>query len=279
MLDNTRYNEALESSANYEGDINQPWLQIFLDEEFRTQEALRNLDATKETPPSQIPEINRIHINPKLLSGLPANFIVEFLGMPRAGKTTVIQACQTTLGNSFQGLEEGTKRLVDWQSKYKYDDPFLYHVYTSIETMRLFDIAKQTPPGRIFLQDRGLVDRKIFRRSLFIAGQADPSAIKEEADIFKMYPFTPPYGLGFVILCLVRPDIAIFRDGPRDKQGSIINKQFLGTLYEQYLRFHEEVLSQKRYYPAYLAIDMEQDSEKVQAQIETAIQQVVSQIK
>ena len=87
MLENWRFNRALEAySKRAESDRR----QIFLDEEYRTQTALNQLGVKDNKSPSEIPHVGTLLMAPELIPNLRVPYAVEVLGMPRSGKSTVI---------------------------------------------------------------------------------------------------------------------------------------------------------------------------------------------
>lgn len=85
MLENWRYNRALEGNKRYPDSSSR---DIFLEQEYLTQVALDRLGVKGVTSPSEVSKVGSLFMAPESIPGLRVPYAVEVLGMPHSGKTT-----------------------------------------------------------------------------------------------------------------------------------------------------------------------------------------------
>lgn len=263
MLENRRYNRTLEASSK---QARSGGRGIFLSEEYRTQNALKQLGIKMNTPLFEIPHIDTLRMVPDLIPLLEHPYVIEVLGMPRAGKTTV-------MGRYLEELWSRDKRhkihLVDGAGvtmkqefgEQRHSDPFQYSMLRG-EAIFLGYIGamEQMDDGVcVVASDRGMVDRRVFRRALFSQGHVNPEIIINEKQF--MYGLeNTPIQLGGIVMLMVHPEESMRRS---EGVGPIANMDFLPRLYEQYLRLHLQILQNEVPYCMYTCINGEGDREKV----------------
>lgn len=263
MLDNERYNRAILANENYtKSDLR----QLFLEEEFKTQNSLRDLGIQKETTPSQVPHTGTILMAPELIPDLRIPYAVEVLGMPRAGKTSLINRYLIDLWQRKERhkvtlVNEGARSIKEEYGDLRYSDPFSYSMLggTASFVGYIEKLQNVNQGMRVMISDRGQIDRSVFRRTLFSQGHVDPKLMANE-DEFRHGLENTPVQMGGVILLMTRPETSLIRS---KKVGPVANMEFLPLLYEQYWRLHNEILKGRVPYRIYTCIDGEKDQEGV----------------
>lgn len=280
MIESWRYQRALRANAL---DREPPYqnLQVYLDQEHITQSALAKLGVGVEGLPKEIPEIDKVVLIPELIKNRSAPFIVEVMGMPQAGKSSSInhfleQTWLTDQRGKIRLVQEGARTIPDEYQDFKDEDPFTFHLMAGNVTFTgLLGQVRDVGQFSVLLQDRGMLDRRVFRRALFFRGKVHPGWMAEEA-FWADGLETPMFPIGGLVMCLVTPETSLAREGPREKPGSVMNADFLKTLYEQYLRFHYEILSEQLLMPSYACLDMECEPEDRFRKFNNAIGQILS---
>lgn len=263
MLENDRYNRALEASGKYPESNSR---DIFLSEEYRTQLALGQLGVKDNMAPSEVPHVGTILMAPELIPNLRVPYAVEVLGMPRAGKSTVIDRYLRELWSRDERykvylVDEGVKTIKDKFGDLPYSDPFQYSMLGGMVTfVGYIDALRNVNTGmRVVTSDRGQIDRRVFRRTLFGQGHVNPGIAADEGQF--MYGLeNTPVQMGGVIMLMIRPEETMRRT---EKRGPVVNMDFLPRLYEQYWRLHWEILQGEIPYRIYTCIDAEKDGEEV----------------
>lgn len=276
MLENDRYGRAIEAS-NKCGKPNSR--DIFLDQEYLTQIAFEQLGVRDSISPSDVPRVGTLLMNPELIPDLRVPYAVEVLGMPRAGKTTVINRYLQELWlrderHKVALVDEGARTIKQEFGSLRYSDPFQYSMLGGTVTFKGYiDSLRNANLGmRLVISDRGQVDRRVFRRAQFSQGQVNPEIMADEEQF--MYGLeNPPIQMGGVIILMVRPEETMKRN---EKLGPIVNMDFLPRLYEQYWRLHWEVLQGEIPYRIYTCIDAEKDAEEVHERFKYAMDTVLN---
>src|SRR3990167_5400576 len=159
MLENNRYNRALIASCNYsEADSR----DIFLSEEYRTQSALKDLGVKDGTSSSEVPHVGTLLMAPELIPNLRVPYAVEVLGMPRAGKSTIIDRYLKELWSRDERhkvhlVHEGATTIKDEFGDLRYSDPFKYSTFGGTATFAGYiDALKNVNTGmQVVTSDRG----------------------------------------------------------------------------------------------------------------------------
>jgi len=173
MLENWRYNRALEANGK-QAEHN---TDIFLEEEYRTQVALAYLGVREAESPSEVLKVGSLFLRPELIPGLRVPYAVEVLGMPHSGKSTAITRYLKELRgrnerNKVALVKEGAGAIKAKYKDLRELDPFAYSLLGGTATFKGYISAlKNVNAGmRMAASDRGQIDRRIFRRSLFSRG-------------------------------------------------------------------------------------------------------------
>lgn len=238
MLENERYNRAIVANGKQpESDSR----NIFLEQEYLTQRALEQLGARDNISPSDVSHVGTLLMTPELILNLRVPYVVEVLGMPQAGKSTVINRYLQELWsrnerNKVALVNEGARTIKKKFGDLRYTDPFQYSMLAGTTTfMSYIDALKNVNSGmRVVTSDRGQIDRRVFRRTLFSQGQVGSELMADE-DQFMYGLENTPIQIGGVIILMIRPEESMRRS---EKPGPVINMDFLPRLYEQYWRLH-----------------------------------------
>lgn len=257
MIENWRYNRALEAIEKQGSSESR---NIFFEEEYRTQSALRELGVEDDKSPSEIPKVGRLLMRPEAIPSLRIPYAVEVLGMPHTGKTTLINLYLNELWrrnerNKVTFVEEGAKAAKKYLDT-RESDPFTYSLLCgNMNFVGYLSALKDVKSGmRMVVSERGQIDRRIFRRALFSCGDVSPNVMKAE-DEFMNNLENAPIQIGAVIILMARPQISFSRGKP----GPVTNMEFLPKLYEQYWRLHKEILNGDLDWRVYACIDVEDD--------------------
>ena len=271
MLENWRYNRALESISKYPNIDSR---DVFLDQEYRTQIALKQLGVKDNVSPSDVPHVGTLLMSPELIPNLRVPYAVEVLGMPRSGKSTMINRYLMELWSRNERhkvalVDEGARSLKQEFGDLRNSDPFAYSMLAGIITFTHYiDTLRNTNTGmRMVTSDRGQIDRRAFRRVLFGRGEVNPEIMADENQIIDDLENTP-IQLGGIIMLMMRSEEAMRRS---EKPGPVANMDFLPRLYEQYWRLHWEILQGEVPYRIYTCIDAEKDQEEVYERFEFAM--------
>lgn len=226
----------------------QLWWQVYRSQVVFTELELRRLGVSYDTPPSAIPDINTVqNLDPvriKTELGL-----IEIIGMPGAGKDTVIAEVEKQgIPNIACAPEEGYW----WAHK---ESPFTklrerhFQVYggTDMEIDEVIDklsFSKEEPTGAALL-NRTIPDNFLaFGYSFFLSGNLGVKDLLLSQKMFHYFQYSPTKKVGDNLECLenitaatfifmIRPEVTLERI-PR--RGRILETNFLNLLYSQYLR-------------------------------------------
>ncbi|GEM_PF-2153780 len=158
---------------------------------------------------------------------------VEFMGMPKTGKTTQIDLVEDALEDN-NGYKVGSVAESAMKSPLDKDNHFKYNAWCFHETAnKIMEQQLRDDLDYLFV-DRGIYDRMVFDDVLYKKSKIS----KESRDIHKEYvkQFTDLEDK--VVAFLVEPQTSLereFGDG-----GRVMNGDFLGILYESY----QDILSQ-----------------------------------
>ena len=281
MLDNERPNhtyreslieqellriEALRGSV----DLTDPmFISVLMEQHYQTQNAFMHLGMDKIVQPSEVLHVGDHFMVPELYSSLRIPYAVEVLGMPRAGKTTLLNRYMRELWirkerhNIFM-VTEGARSIKEQYGDLRYSDPFTYAMMGGLNTMLQYtESLRNINMGmRMVVSDRGAIDRRIFRRSLFEKGEVNPKLMIDEDQFIHDFEHTPMQ-VGGIIMVMTRPEVSLDRS---KKEGPVANREFLELLHEQYWRLHWELIKGKEPYRIYTCIDGEMNPEEVYQQ-------------
>lgn len=266
MLENIRYLHVLDALSQY-GDAS--YKQLFLEEEYKTQTALQSLGVDEITRPSEVPHVGTLLMNPEAIGSLRIPYAVEILGTPHAGKTTMLNRYLEELWLRDQRhrvgfVREGASEIKDEYGDLRYTDPFMYAMMASNKTyVGYISAMKDINRGmRMVVTDRGQIDRRVWRRTLFSMGKVNPTIQENEKEFMDGLENTP-IQVGGIIMLMARKDVSFEHIGGRGRTGPVTNDNFLGSLNEQYWRLHWDILNGEVPFRVYTCIDAEEDMDTV----------------
>lgn len=263
MLENWRYNRAREARSNFPvTELN----QIFLDHEYKTQLALDKLGIEGSASPSEVPKAGCILAQPDLMFGLRIPYVVEVLGMPCAGKSTMIrryleEAWAKDRREKIAFVDEGVKEIKEEYGDLRYSDPLGYSLLGGLATfINQIQALREVRRGMQFvITDRGQIDRRVFRRTFFGQGKVEPRQIADE-EKFIHYLENTPLQIGAIIMMMTRSEESVKRE---ENPGPVTNMDFLPSLADQYWRLHWEISKGELPCRLYTCIDAEKDENEV----------------
>lgn len=263
MLENWRYNRALKANKGY---VDSNSRDIFLGQEYLTQLALHHLGIKDAVSPSDVLKVGNLLVAPGSVPNLRVPYAVEVLGMPHAGKSTMINQYLEELwlrGERYKvGLaEEGVRSIKQEHGDLRYSDSFLYSLLGGFSTFLNYisSLRDMSAGMRMVVSDRGQIDRRVFRRALFSRGDVNPEIMEDEALFIGSLENTP-IQIGGVIMLMMRPEESIRRS---ERLGPVVNMDFLSLLYEQYWGLHWEIIQGEFPCRVYTCIDAERGEEEV----------------
>ena len=164
--------------------------------------------------------------------------IVEFMGMPKAGKTTNIDRLKEFLQHEkgvFARLYEQGARTIPFDK-----DAFGRFAYNMVSAYRVVDrlLSDYNPdsPGRVVLIDRGIFDHMAFAIALHNAELITEE--QRDSSIAQLSNYTDLET--HLILFEIAPEEAMKREQTKHPYtGRVMNPCFLGHLFEAY---HEVIL-------------------------------------
>ena len=251
----------------------------FFEQEYQTQLALTHLGIKDAASPSDVPKVGSILMRPESASNLHVPYAVEVLGMPRAGKSTVINHYLEELWlrderHKVALVKEGARSIKQEHGDLRYSDPFSYSLLGGTTTfVDYVSSLKNVNTGmRMVISDRGQIDRRVFRRALFSQGDVTPETMMNESQFINDLENTP-IQIGGVIILMTQPEESVRRG---KTPGPVTNMNFLPKLYEQYWRLHWEILQGEIPYCIYACIDAEKDKEEVYGRFKYAMDTVLN---
>jgi|GEM_PF-2076115 len=269
MLENWRYNRAINANKIYATPDSRT---VFFEQEYLTQEALHHLKINNTTSPSDVSKVGSLLMAHESIPGLRTPYMVEVLGMPHAGKTTMLNRYMEELWqrderNKIGIVKEGASSIKEKHGDLRYTDPFLYSMLSGSSAFaETIATLKGVNEGmRMVVSDRGQIDRRVWRRTLFLKGNVKPEIMINEDQFIHDLENTP-IQIGSIIMFMVRPDVSIQRcknKTAEPKTNPITNRDFLSRLNEQYWRLHWEILQNNVPFRIYTCINAEEPEDKV----------------
>lgn len=263
MLENWRYNRALEGNIRH---LDSGSRGIFLEQEYLTQVALDRLGVKGAASPSEVSKVGSLFMAPESIPGLRVPYAVEVLGMPGAGKSTMINRYLKELWsrnerNKVVIVKEGARTVKSDYGDLRYTDPFSYSLLAGTASFvdYIASLKNINSGMKMMISDRGQIDGRVFRRVLFSRGDVNPGVMENEDQFIDGLENTPVQ-VGGVVMLMVRPEKTMERV---KKTGPVTNVDFLARLYEQYWRLHWELLQGEIPYRIYTCIDAEEPEDKV----------------
>jgi hypothetical protein len=249
MLDNERWWHAREGyvSATREfrdsNILNRNDLGIYLSEQYKTQIALEKMGVTLMDPPSKLPNN-------------PLGF-VSVIGIPKADKTsTLSRMAEHSMGNYIMVSEDSAhiKNAFDRMGIFTFENFTHALEYQRMDKLNevfnyVNEIAGSNPVNTpLVLFDRDWIDIPMIRAN-FLVGRLSPTTYLTSEEIFRknIEAYTKNVNVG-IVLGLIPPELSLLREGSRQMKGRIMQLPFLQVLYEQYVRFHYEMLNYKEIY-------------------------------
>lgn len=237
---------------------------IVYKEHYATQMALLKLGMTAEDPPAKLPHINEL-VLPYEEKPITDNHITEMIeigGIPRGGKTSAIKHVLYNFHplNLIGSVTDEAKVTQFLESSGETSLFAINRIRQEIYRERFEQLHKLMLQEEMLkvpiISDRFLVDNSIMARALLLAGEipADEQIYERHQKPLKwpaIFEETGEYGYGF-ILCLIPPDLAIEREGERTHPPKVMSLELQTKLYEQYLRFHYEMVTQRPFHYACL---------------------------
>ncbi len=163
--------------------------------------------------------------------------VIEFAGMPKAGKTTAINIAESYLKKQKKNVRiiyEGAR--ISPLSK---EDRFMYNAWSFHNTANRILEARLNKYDFILI-DRGVLDHFAFSRA--IEHLCPDYNIDAALDYYSMFANLEDY----VFLYMLRPEEAIRREKKHNPfLGSVFNIDFLKKLYSSYQSLYESVRIQK----------------------------------
>jgi len=264
MLDNERYNAAITSlgesiqsdSCISDHEIN---LQILLEQQLVTQQTLNRLGVDKSTLPKNIPGIETPICNQRVPR--PSNVFVSLIGSPNTGRSSALErnfSSEADFGRvAYNAMKNLGKGKIDFnlltQIQIMTAEVWHSHAKDQIYFDWMLGVENNT---NVFFE-RDLFDLP-FIRANFLFGRIDARVLKMAEEKFfdnlKDHPTTPKV----IINTLIHPKASLERETEL-KTHNVVQLPFLEVLYEQNIRFHDEMV---RYSATstpsfnYLAVDM-----------------------
>ncbi|WP_330176583.1 hypothetical protein OG875_25640 [Streptomyces sp. NBC_01498] len=199
---------------------------------------------------------------------LARSISIEFAGMPKSGKTTVMDVISHYLRR--EGLPVAEFHGGGRYAPLGKSDLGRLNLYLACDAVRycLSTHAEGSAP-RIHLLDRGLVDRMLFTRALLSMGKVSPAHAESIGRLVEIPDLRDEIDLCFVFTTSPRASLA--REAVNkltSHQGRVMNDHFLVGLRNTALRFvsdHERTVCAQRL----VAVDTEASDGRV---AETALQ-------
>ncbi|MFB6225833.1 MAG: hypothetical protein ABEJ02_00600 [Candidatus Paceibacteria bacterium] len=153
--------------------------------------------------------------------------VIEFLGMPKNGKTTIWDKLKKKLKR--EGYEVGEIYEAAQVNCLDKNDSFEYHTW-NINTM-LSELLERVDKKSYFdfvLLDRGIYDSLVFTRALHEAGKITKNQKRGTEKYLKQFLHL----VDGAVLFHDNPGHSLSKD--YDEEGRVINEGFLYKLYRQY---------------------------------------------
>ena len=251
-LSNHGYNTVLKSAAKLDErrwyvenieelkELRDSTKAVLLAEQYQTESILRASGLNRNTNSVEIPEINTVQ-NPSPFSKrtkVRRNFHIDFFGMPRSGKETLIAqinslanpriVCTLEPYTTLKKLAEFPKEGGLDQQQYILASIFGEFIMGEVK-LRQRKIEKRG----IIIHNRSFVDNPIFTRARLLYGDIP---IEDYYHPEEGWIFRATTDADAVIILMQPPEVSMQRKTYQDGSERHINPEFLGILYEQYLR-------------------------------------------
>ena len=225
------------------------WQEVYEIQTTLTEIELSNLGVNCETPIDKIPFINKIQ-NPGPIDPEKELGIVEIVGMPGAGKDTMINIFRE---HNFPNVECAPEEGYWWDKQIA---PFVElrkrnlraYAGTDMEIDEILDRFKDRDKNvGVGILNRSIQDNFLaFGYSFFLSGYISLGDLLLSQKFFHFYQHVPrDVGDGktmslddltvATVVCMIDPETTLNRISAT-RQGRILNKDFLSLLYSQYLR-------------------------------------------
>jgi len=161
--------------------------------------------------------------------------IVEFAGMPKAGKSTQIELLETYLKH-----ERGLKIRIVYEGAricpLEKTDRFLFNSWSFNNTInRVMEVKNQS--FDFVLIDRGVQDHICFTKALYDAGQITFQQYEAQLGYFEQFLFLEDE----VLIFLIDPEESMRREYKHQSfDGRVMNNNFLSLLYAEYKKTKAE---------------------------------------
>lgn len=197
---------------------------------------------------------------------LARDYFFEFAGMPQSGKTTIMKAITDSLKRGRYPIEEyhgGTR----YSPQYMYTAPIAdlnLLLASNVVKFTITAISREKSEHKIYLLDKGLIDRCIFTDTLVRRGKVNI----EDAEKIKTYLTLPRLleKLDGVFVFVTPPAIALKREyGEMLPQPGreVMNADFLSDMYSIVLDDYQEQLSSRIHNVRVIRTDKENEQETV----------------
>ncbi|MBU0667109.1 MAG: hypothetical protein ABIC91_03305 [Nanoarchaeota archaeon] len=155
--------------------------------------------------------------------------VVEFMGMPRAGKSTHKELIETFLKHEKKVL---TRNIYEGARICPIDknNRFLYNAWSFHNTMNRVIESKEQKFDYLLI-DRGVYDHMAFTQALYKKDYITKSQFQAQIKYFKEFKFLEEIALVF----LVTPEESLRRENVNHTyRGRVMNDSFLSALHESY---------------------------------------------
>ncbi|MBD3259104.1 hypothetical protein GF371_00570 [Candidatus Woesearchaeota archaeon] len=162
--------------------------------------------------------------------------VIEFMGMPRAGKSTQFELVETVLSyakkKKVRCLYEAVRNCpLDRKDRFQYNSWSLHHTINRLMEARMQDVD-------YILVERGIWDHAAFSIALYFDGKISKQQYLAQRRYCKGFGFLEDTVLAFFI----DPETSVEREQKyHNQQGIVTNINFLSYLFEAYKRTIKKV--------------------------------------
>lgn len=246
MIDSERYQRTIEAAQRYSKThaFSKDHFPILLDQQYRTVLALRNLGVRPDSPPENIPHLNylfRADMNPENPT------FISVIGIPNAFKTTSIAKVADVSDRNIVVVPERyrvIKNQLDASGEFSFERLSEIALKQQSEDDTEASIRAYRSRSRIItIFDRNWTDIPMARAQL-VFGMLDlPHLQRLEENFSRRLSVINKFENLMIVIAFIRPETAISRQEEGEGPGRIMQIPFLQTLYEQYLRFYDELIN------------------------------------
>lgn len=271
MLDRERWWNVVETTVmrrQLHQEITPFEKQALLDEQYKTQIAMQGFNSG---------EIGKIYI-PQVIRERNDICVTSIIGMPNAGKTltseTIVGARTMEVPLLMQEVYREEKEKLDKSKEFSF-----IKLYERLLPRQKTEFKKAIKRGRLdaesglnrechIMFDRLAWTDLPMARAHFLIGNIDHPTLELIEKEFVAH-LTHRNDTNIILInCIIKPKLAISRQSPGEGLGRILNPIFLPILYEQYLRFHYEMVNFEKVFKikrpfTYSTVDMS-SSDRVQ---------------